>query len=203
MPTTTNIKKVSLGDFFVGQGDIVMWDAIASYASATLASFVNGKSVGNVKEDSTNWTGEDISETAIRNEQGNPIATITTAGTLAFEMTLADFSLEDENDLAIELLKGAEIDISALTVPWLQSVGSATAMGFGVDLPVITRPIAIINEDLNKTLIFPKAKISSALVIEDKMICIHCVVSAQSVNTAGLRTGMIVNGAIAYTTTTA
>lgn len=200
MATTTNIKKVSLGDFFVGQGDIVMWNAISSYASATLASFTGGKSVGNVKEDSTNWTGEDVSETVIRNEQGNPIATITTAGTLAFEMTLADFSLESENDLAIELLKGANIDISSLTVPWLQSVGTATAMGFGVDLPVITRPIGVINEDLNKTLIFPKAKISSALVIEDKMICIHCAVAAQSVNTASLKTGMIVNGAIAYTT---
>ena len=188
MPTT-NIKKVSLGDFFVGQGDIVMWDEISSYAAATLASFQNGRSVGNVKEDSTNWTGEDVSETVIRNEQGNPIATITTAGTLAFEMTLA-----------IELLKGANINISSLSVPWLKSVGTATAMGFGVDLPVITRPIAIINEDLNKTLIFPKAKISSALVIEDKMICIHCTVSAQSVNTASLNTGMIVNGAIAYTT---
>lgn len=201
MATTTNIKKVSLGDFFVGQGDIVMWDEISSYASATLASFQNGRSVGNVKEDSTNWTGEDVSETVIRNEQGNPIATITTAGTLAFEMTLADFSLESENDLAIELLKGANINISSLSVPWLKSVGTATAMGFGVDLPVVTRPIAIINEDLNKTLIFPKAKISSALVIEDKMICIHCTVSAQSVNTASLKTGMIVNGAIAYTTT--
>ena len=52
MATTTNIKKVSLGDFFVGQGDIVMWDEISSYASATLASFQNGRSVGNVKEDS-------------------------------------------------------------------------------------------------------------------------------------------------------
>lgn len=197
---TTNIKKVSLGDFFVGQGDIVMWDEISSYASATLASFQNGRSVGNVKEDSTNWTGEDVSETVIRNEQGIPIATITTAGTLAFEMTLADFSLESENDLAIELLKGSNINISSLSVTWLKSVGTATAMGFGVDLPVITRPIAIINEDLNKTLIFPKAKISSALVIEDKMICIHCTVSAQSVNTASLKTGMIVNGAIAYTT---
>ena len=134
MATTTNIKKVSLGEFFVGQGDIVMWDEISSYASATLASFQNGRSVGNVKEDSTNWTGEDVSETVIRNEQGNPIATITTAGTLAFEMTLADFSLESENDLAIELLKGANISISTLTVPWLKSVGTATAMGFGVDL---------------------------------------------------------------------
>jgi hypothetical protein len=199
MAQTVNIKKVSLGDFFVGEGDIVMWDAIASYANATLASFLNGSSVGNVKEDSTNWTGEDISETVIRNEQGNSIATITTAGTLAFEMTLADFSLEAENDLAKLLLAGSDIDISDLTVAWLQSVATATAFGFGVNLPVITRPIAVFNQNLNKSLIFPKAQISSALVIEDKMICIHCAVSAQSVNTAALKSGMIVNGAIAYT----
>lgn len=199
MAQTVNIKKVSLGDFFVGEGDIVMWDAIASYANATLASFLNGSSVGNVKEDSTNWTGEDISETVIRNEQGNSIATITTAGTLAFEMTLADFSLEAENDLAKLLLAGSDIDINSLTIPWLQNVATATAFGFGVDLPVITRPIAVFNQNLNKSLIFPKAQISSALVIEDKMICIHCAVSAQSVNTATLKSGMIVNGAIAYT----
>lgn len=193
-----NITKTSLGDFFVGQGDIVIWDEITNYSTASIASFSNGRSVGNVKEDSTSWTGEDISETIIRNEQGNPIATITTAGTLGFEMTLADFSLSTKNDLAKELLKGADIDVSALTIDWLQNSATSTAMGFGVDLPVITRPIAIFNEDLNKTLIFPKAKISSALTIEDKMVCIAVSVSAQQLNTDKLKTGIILNGAIAY-----
>lgn len=198
------IVKQSLGDFFVGQGDIIMFDAIADYAKKTLAALINPKSVGNVKEDTTNWTGEDVSTTVIRNEQGNVIATTPSAGTLAFEMTLANFSLAETNDLATLLLAGAGIDVNTLTVDWLESVGEATAFGFGVSLPLITRPVGIINADLNKTLIFPKAKITSALTIEDKMLCIHSTVEAQYLNIkdeegkVGLQTGMIVNGQVAY-----
>ena len=188
------IVKQSLVDFFIGQGDMMYWDAINNYSTATLASLVNGKSFGNIKEDTTSWTGEDITETVIRNEQGNVITTTSTAGTLAFEATLADM----DNALVKMLLKGKDITVSGLDSDWIAQESTATAVGFGVELPVIEVPVGITNDAKNKTLIFPKAKIVSALTYEDKMFAIKMSITAQAINTASLSTGMILNGALDY-----
>lgn len=188
------IVKQSLGDFFIGQGDMMYWDAIKDYSAATLASLVNGKSFGNIKEDTTSWTGEDITETVIRNEQGNVITTTSTAGTLAFEATLADM----DNVLVKMLLKGKDITVSGLDADWIAQESTATAVGFGVELPVIEIPVGVTNDAKNKTLIFPKAKIVSALTYEDKMFAIKMSITAQAINTANLTTGMILNGALQY-----
>ena len=135
-----------------------------------------------------------MTETVVKNEQGNVIATTTTAGTLSFEATLADM----DNDIVKKLLKGTEISLASLTVDWLESAATATAVGFGVALPVVEMPVGISNDTLNKTLIFPKAKVASALVIEDKMICIKMSITAQAIDIDGLKTGMILNGALKY-----
>lgn len=191
---TGGIIRESLGDFFIGQGDMMFFDSIADYAAKTIADLANGKSFGSIKEDSTAWTGEDMTDTVVKNEQGNVIATTTTAGTLAFEAVLAEM----DNAMVQKLLKAANIDIKALTVAWLNSASTATAVGFGHELPVVEMPVAITNDTKAKTLIFPKAKVASSLVLEDKMICIKMSITAQSVNTATLKTGMIINGALKY-----
>lgn len=188
------ITRQSLGDFFIGQGDMIYWDPIANYSLATLASFTNGKSFGNIKEDSTSWTGEDITETVVRNEQGNVITTTSTAGTLAFEATLADM----DNALVKMLMKAKDITVSGLDADWIAQESTATAVGFGVELPVVEIPVAITNDAKNKTLIFPKAKVVSALTYEDKMLAIKLSITAQAINTASLTTGMILNGALDY-----
>lgn len=188
------ITRQSLGDFFIGQGDMIYWDAIADYSLATLATFKNGKSFGNIKEDSTSWTGEDITETVVRNEQGNVITTTSTAGTLAFEATLADM----DNALVKMLMKAKDITVSGLDADWIAQESTATAVGFGVELPVVEIPVAVTNDAKNKTLIFPKAKVVSALTYEDKMLAIKLSITAQAINTASLTTGMILNGALDY-----
>lgn len=188
------ITRQSLGDFFIGQGDMIYWDPITNYATATLATFKNGKSFGNIKEDSTSWTGEDITDTVARNEQGNVITTTSTAGTLAFEATLADM----DNALVKMLMRAKDITVSGLDADWIAQESTATAVGFGVELPVIEVPVAITNDAKNKTLIFPKAKIVSALTYEDKMLAIKMSITAQAIDTANLTTGMILNGALDY-----
>lgn len=190
------IKKENFGEFFVGQGDIIHFDSISDYSAKTLADLVNGKSFGNIKEGSTNWTGEEMTDTIVKNEQGNVVVTTTTAGTLSFEATLLDF----ENAIIKKLLKATDITVSTLSPDWLEAAGSATALGFGVELPVVEMPVGIANDTLNKTLIFPKAKVASAIVLEDKVIGIKISVKAQSINTATLKTGMIVKGALQYST---
>lgn len=173
---------------------MIYWDAIPDYDGKTIEHLTNGKSFGNIKEDSTSWTGEDMTETVVKNEQGNVIATTTTAGTLAFEAVLADM----DNAMVKMLLKGTDITINDKTVEWLSEAGSATAVGFGVALPVVEIPVGITNDTMKKTLIFPKAKVASALTIEDKMLCIKMSVTAQAINTAALTTGMIINGTLKY-----
>ena len=188
------ISRQSLGDFFIGQGDMIYWDPITNYSSATLATLTNGKSFGNIKEDSTSWTGEDITDTVVRNEQGNVITTTSTAGTLAFEATLAEM----DNAMVKKLLAGTEITLGSIDADWIASEATTTVVGFGVALPVVEMPIAITNDSKNKTLLFPKAKVVSALVYEDKMLAIKMSVTAQAIDTTSLKTGMIINGALQY-----
>ena len=53
----------STGNPFVGQGDLVMFDAMATYAEKTLADLKNAKSLGQIVQDSTSWEGDDVETT--------------------------------------------------------------------------------------------------------------------------------------------
>lgn len=192
------IKEKNLSEFFVGQGDMIYFDPVTDFSDATLATLTNGKSFGNIKEDSTGWTGDDVTTTTVRNEQGNPIVTVPTAGTYAWEFTLAEF----DDETVKMLLQGADIDVSDLTADWVKKEGTSV-IGVGTELPVIEMPVGLVNQTLNKTILAPKGQVTSSLVIEDKMVCIHCVVTAQMVNTKSLKTITIINGSLTYDTTNA
>lgn len=186
------IQKQSIGEFFVGQGDLFYFDEITDYTNKTLANLTGPKSFGNIKEGSTNWTGDDITVDVIKNEQGKPISSVSTSGTYAFEAVMAEM----DKDTLIRQLKGLNITLPS-TLDWI-SVTDASAVGFGVDLSVIVRPVALANDVLNKTLIFPKAKITSALTIEDKMFCIKMSINAEALDMDGLKTCMVLYGALQY-----
>ena len=67
---------------FAGVSDIIVGDVAAdsAYESGTLDTlFATAKSVGQVKEDSTNWTGDDPTVDSVKDEKGNIITTKTTA----------------------------------------------------------------------------------------------------------------------------
>lgn len=187
------IKEKTLSEFFVGQGDMIYFDPISDYAAATLATLANGQSFGNIKEDSTSWTGEDVSIEIIRNEQGNPIVSVPTAGTYSWEFTLAEF-----DDATVELLFNAEkLGVESVTADWLKTEG-LSVIGIGTELPLVEMPVGLVNQTLNKVILAPKAQVTSSLVIEDKMVCIHCSVTAQTVNTTALKTITIINGTLQY-----
>jgi len=179
----------SVPSLFVGQGDMIIFDAIADYTSATLASLTNPKSLGQVVEDSSNWTGDDVSVDEIRDEQGNLIAATVTAGTLSFEADIASTS---------QLMMQTFLKGTSITTPNLSQIfgsgsgaGTVTATGFGVDLPVITRPIGWLNDELNRLLLFPKAKITGNLTNSDKLMRVHINCLAEYVDLTSLKTGMI------------
>lgn len=178
---------------FVGQGDLIIFDEVSDYSSATLASFTNPKSLGQIVQDSTSWEGEDVSTDQILDEQGNIITAKVTAGTLSFSFDIASTSAA----MMTKFMKAAN-----LTVPSASYLASgATAVGFGVDLPVFTVPILVADQEKKRAWVYPKAKITSNLSLSDGLYRIHAVVLAEQVDTANLKTGILLEGTLVYATT--
>ena len=194
---TTVGKIENVTGLFSGQGDLFVFDALTDtqYASATLATLSNPKSLGQIVQDSTSWEGEDPEVTEIKDEQGNIITAKTAAGTLAFAFNIASTSSE----MIQKFLKGMNINVSGLSgdnTPWTESGMKVT--GFGTEIPVVTLPLAIVNDGLNKTWLYPKTKITSSLAFEDGLWVIHCACIAENLDTAGLKTGMLIEAAVNY-----
>ena len=178
---------------FVGQGDLIIFDAVNDYSSATLASFTNPKSLGQIVQDSTSWEGEDVSTDQILDEQGNLITAKVTAGTLSFSFDIASTSA----NMMKKFMAAADITVGSPTY----LAASSTAVGFGVDLPVFTVPILVADQEKKRAWVYPKAKITSNLSLSDGLYRIHAVVLAEQVDTANLKTGILLEGGLVYSTT--
>lgn len=194
MATITNFE--TLGKFFVGQGDMLIFDTPTDYSTATLASLANPKSLGDIKGDSTSWTGDDASISNIVNEQGNNVVSYVKAGTLSFEAEILSTSPEIIN----KFLGGTAVTSGATFASGATWASGSTVTGFGNKLPVIEAPIAIANDTLNRTLIFPKAKIIGSFTLSDGALTAKINVVAQGIDTTALQTGMIVDGSLNYPT---
>lgn len=160
---------------FAGQGDLVIFEEITDYSGKSLADLASPKSLGQIVQDSTTWEGEDVSTDQILDEQGNLITARVTAGTLGFSFDIASTSLS----MVKEFLAGVDIEGTAIASLF---DGTVAAVGFGTALPVMTRPIAILNDELNRAWIYPKAKITSNLSLSDGLFRIHAVVLAENVD---------------------
>lgn len=194
----TSVGKIeNVTGLFSGQGDLFVFDALtdSQYETATLATLTGAKSLGQIVQDSTSWEGEDPEVTEIKDEQGNIITAKTAAGTLAFAFNLASTS----SAMIQKFLKGMNIDVKGISgdaTPWDEANMKVT--GFGTEIPVVTLPVAIVNDGLNKTWLYPKTKITSSLAYEDGLWVIHCACIAENLDTAGLKTGMLIEAAVSY-----
>ena len=178
---------------FVGQGDLIIFDAVSDYSSAKLADFANPKSLGQIVQDSTSWEGEDVSTDQILDEQGNLITAKVTAGTLSFSFDIASTSAA----MMTKFMKAASISGTNLGTP--EFLGSTiSAVGFGVDLPVFTAPILVADQEKKRAWVYPKAKITSNLSLSDGLYRIHAVVLAEQVDTQYLKTGILLEGELKY-----
>lgn len=178
---------------FVGQGDLIIFDAVSDYSSAKLADFANPKSLGQIVQDSTSWEGEDVSTDQILDEQGNLITAKVTAGTLSFSFDIASTSA----DMMKKFMKAADISSANLGSPAFLGA-TISAVGFGVDLPVFTVPILVADQEKKRAWVYPKAKITSNLSLSDGLYRIHAVVLAEQVDTAYLKTGILLEGELKY-----
>ena len=175
---------------FAGVSDIIVGDVAAdsAYDSGTLDTlFATAKSVGQVKEDSTNWTGDDPTVDSVKDEKGNIITTKTTAGTFAFEFLMASMS----PNILKAFMKAEDV---------ASAVSSSGPFGAGagavkiVDLPVTVRPIMVANDVADKAIVFPKAKIVASITREDGVFFVKGTATAEFVDTTKLGTFMLLNG---------
>ena len=186
----TGIKSRKITEIFNGQSDIVLFDEPSGgYTAATTFANVtaSGMSLGQVVEDSTSWEGEDPSIDSIKDEQGDIIVSSVTAGTYGFSCDVADIS----EDMAIALMKAAKVETPGPST----GIGTLSGVLKFVELPITTRPIAIFNDEANKWILLPKAKIVGNLTLDNKLWRIHIVATAEYVNTATLGTFMMGKGA--------
>lgn len=185
------IKKAIMSTVFVGQSDIVVFDKVEDYNSATFSSVTAaGESVGQVSGDSSEYTGEDAETENWVDEQGNNITSTTKAGTVGIGFNMADLS--DAN--VVKFLNGTKLE--GLTSSLISEVKNA--VGFAVDLPVMTRPIGWFNDEANRCLFLPKAKIASSLAYDDGHFTIRANATAEYINSATLKTAMLFNGIPQY-----
>ena len=175
---------------FAGQGDLVMFDKVADYSAATFATLANPVSLGQIVQNSTSWEGDDPETTVLKDEQGDIISAKVAAGTLGFSFDLASTS----KAMVEKFLGGKTIESLGSNT----NFGSVTAVGFGVDLPVITVPLMILNDEKNRCWLYPKSKAVSSLTYGDGIWKIHAVVTCEYLDLPTLKTGMIIEGAPLY-----
>lgn len=182
------ITKATPTSTFNGQSMIIIFDEVEDYSTATVGSITGtGFDVGQVFQGSTSWTGEDPSFDNVLDEQGDVIVPNPTAGTYGFDFEMADFSA----DKFKTFLKGKAIT----TLGTGSAFGTtATAVATSEAMPVITRPIAIVNDESNKAAFFPKARIITGPSMEDKLFVLKSSVMAQDCNVEGkLGTFMLID----------
>lgn len=182
------IVKATPTSTFNGQSMIIVFNEVEDYSTATVAGITaDGFDVGQVFQGSTTWTGEDPSFDNVLDEQGDVIVPNPTAGTYGFDFEMADFSA----DKFKTFLKGKSI----ATLGTGSAFGNtATAVATSEEMPVITRPIAIVNDESNKAVFFPKARIITGLSMEDKLFVLKSSVMAQDCNVEGkLGTFMLID----------
>lgn len=175
-----------------GQGDIIVFSAPAGgyTSSTTLANVLtNGASLGQVVQDATSWDGEQVSFSQILDEQGDVITSRATNGTHQVSFDLADL----EADFIAAFLGAESITVATGGATAVFKDGTVTCYGFGHKLPVKVRPLMITNDEGNRAIFFPKAKMAASLSWSDNLWRLHVVATAEFMDSATLKTCMILS----------
>lgn len=183
------IKPRKVTEVFNGQSDIVLFDApTGGYTESTSFADVtaSGMSLGQVVGDSTSWDGDEPTIDVIKDEQGDPIVSTVTAGTYAFSCDIADLSEE----MAEAIMKAVKVATPGTSA----SIDSPTNVMKFVELPVTTAPIAIFNDEANKWILFPKAKVVGNLALDSKLWRLHITATAEYIDTETCGTFMMGKG---------
>lgn len=182
----------SIEEYFSGNGGIVIFDTPTDYAVATLQTLSNPKEIGRVENASTTWTGEGVTTNAKEDEQGNIVLSVSTSGSASFEfkpMSTGDTILK-------KLMHATDITLTPAADDLFGTTGKAIGIS-GKQPPILYAPIGVLNDTQTKMLIFPKAQIVTdfdGAPSGDNYLGLKSTVTAQFIDTAGLKTVMLYGG---------
>lgn len=166
--------------FFKGYSTAIIFDALSG-TEVCPGDLVNPKWIGSIFQGSISWTGEAPTMTPHRNEDGNSVYTFASGGSSGIQLDVMSTS----NTMITTFLKGTAIENANMGAPAKLSYidetarGTVSAVGWGDQLPVIERPIALVNDLDNQVLLFPKALIAASIVNNDRALHIRLAVNAQ------------------------
>lgn len=167
----------SSASFFKGYSTAIIFDALSGTAKYP-GDLTNPKWIGSIFQGSTSWTGEAPTMTPHRNEDGNSVYTFASGGSSGIQLDVMSTS----DTMITTFLKGTTINTTNVGSPtWIDEAarGTVSAIGWGDQLPVIERPIALVNDLDNQVLLFPKALIAASIVNNDRALHIRLAVNAQ------------------------
>ena len=163
--------------FFKGYSTAIIFDALSGTEKKP-GDLANPKWIGSIFQGSTSWTGEAPTMTPHRNEDGNSVYTFASGGSSGIQLDVMSTS----DTMITTFLKGTAIEnenMGTLTYIDETARGTVSAIGWGDQLPVIERPIALVNDLDNQVLLFPKALIAASIVNNDRALHIRLAVNAQ------------------------
>ena len=167
----------SSASFFKGYSTAIIFDALSGTATNP-GHLTNPKWIGSIFQGSTSWTGEAPTMTPHRNEDGNSVYTFASGGSSGIQLDVMSTS----DTMITTFLNGTAINTTNVGSPtWIDEAarGTVSAIGWGDQLPVIERPIALVNDLDNQVLLFPKALIAASIVNNDRALHIRLAVNAQ------------------------
>lgn len=187
----TKITKIdTVGDFFIGNGDILGFLPLV-LATAGIADLDGAFSFGDIKTGTAKWTGNAPTLTPFNNEQGETVYSLPVNGTYGFE-----FQVMSTSPAMQAKLLGSVAIVETFAVGDIVDVtGSVT--GFSASKPLYC-PIAVVNTDKNKMFVFPNATVVSQLIDDGGNAAIKCIVTANKVDTTDLKTVTFVKGILNY-----
>jgi len=163
--------------FFKGYSTAIIFDALSG-TEVDPGDLLNPKWIGSIFQGSTSWTGEAPTMTPHRNEDGNSVYTFASGGSSGIQLDVMSTS----DTMITTFLRGTTINTTNVGSPtWIDEAarGTVSAVGWGDQLPVIERPIALVNDLDNQVLLFPKALIAASIVNNDRALHIRLAVNAQ------------------------
>jgi len=163
--------------FFKGYSTAIIFDALSG-TEKDPGDLVNPKWIGSIFQGSTSWTGEAPTMTPHRNEDGNSVYTFASGGSSGIQLDVMSTS----DTMITTFLRGTTITNANMGAPTYideAARGTVSAVGWGDQLPVIERPIALVNDLDNQVLLFPKALIAASIVNNDRALHIRLAVNAQ------------------------
>ena len=165
----------SSASFFKGYSTAIIFDALSGTATKP-SDLTNPKWIGSIFQGSTSWTGEAPTMTPHRNEDGNSVYTFASGGSSGIQLDVMSTS----DTMITTFLNGTAIENAKMGDPaWIDETATPSAIGWGDQLPVIERPIALVNDLDNQVLLFPKALIAASIVNNDRALHIRLAVNAQ------------------------